>query len=330
MPNRILKESINESRDLTSCTFFAQDLFKRLITYADDYGRFNADPQIMIARLYPRELSIVDISDLMDAIIELVGVGKIAFYTAHPRHEVFGCFPKWDEHQRIRDSKKKAPDPTDTTVNDWYYRRFIPIDMKAAIIERDNFKCQICGKHIAESVDAKKLVKMCTGSFHFDHIVPCNQGGRATYENIRLTCPKCNQSRRKAFDFDEILQFAPESINTQEFAASCRDLPPNPIQSNVESESNPNTNSADKPRRFIKPTVEEVTEYCNERGNKINGQNFVDFYESKGWKVGGSPMKDWKAAVRTWEQRDKAKAPEQPKTKHFDYDENGKIVEVWR
>ena len=100
----------------------------------------------------------------------------------------------------------------------------------------------------------------------------------------------------------------------------------NPIQ----SESNPNTNSADKPRRFIKPTVEEVTEYCTERGNKINAQNFVDFYESKGWKVGGSPMKNWKAAVRTWEQRDKAKAPEQPKTRHFDYDENGKVVEVWR
>lgn len=88
--------------------------------------------------------------------------------------------------------------------------------------------------------------------------------------------------------------------------------------------------SADKPRRFIKPTVEEVTEYCTERGNKINGQNFVDFYESKGWKVGGSPMKDWKAAVRTWEQREKSKAQEQPKTRHFDYDENGKIVEVWR
>jgi hypothetical protein len=61
---------------------------------------------------------------------------------------------------------------------------------------------------------------------------------------------------------------------------------------------------AKAPVRFKKPTVEEVSAYCNDRGNYINAQNFVDFYESKGWKVGSSPMKDWKAAVRTWEQRD--------------------------
>lgn len=89
-------------------------------------------------------------------------------------------------------------------------------------------------------------------------------------------------------------------------------------------------NSADKPRRFVKPTVEEVTEYCTERGNKVNAQNFVDFYESKGWKVGNSPMKDWKAAVRTWEQHDKNRTPDKPKTKYFYTDENGNVQEGWR
>ena len=57
-------------------------------------------------------------------------------------------------------------------------------------------------------------------------------------------------------------------------------------------------------KRFVRPTVEQVAEYCKERGNYVDAQRFVDFYESKGWKVGSSPMKDWKAAVRTWEQRD--------------------------
>lgn len=61
---------------------------------------------------------------------------------------------------------------------------------------------------------------------------------------------------------------------------------------------------ADAPTRFQKPKVEEVAAYCKERGNYVDAQHFVDFYESKGWKVGNSPMKDWKAAVRTWEQRD--------------------------
>jgi len=90
------------------------------------------------------------------------------------------------------------------------------------------------------------------------------------------------------------------------------------------------TDSADKPRRFVKPTAEEVEEYCTERGNKVNAQNFVDFYESKGWKVGGSPMKDWKAAVRTWEQRDKAKAPDKKMVRYIHPDENGNPTEGWR
>ncbi|MBQ1779550.1 MAG: hypothetical protein IIZ93_15460 [Acidaminococcaceae bacterium] len=63
--------------------------------------------------------------------------------------------------------------------------------------------------------------------------------------------------------------------------------------------------SKEKPlARFTPPTVEEVAAYCKERGNRVNAQRFVDFYAAKGWKIGQNPMKDWKAAVRTWEQRD--------------------------
>lgn len=56
--------------------------------------------------------------------------------------------------------------------------------------------------------------------------------------------------------------------------------------------------------RFIPPTVEEVAAYCQERRNSVDPSAFVDFYASKGWKVGSNPMKDWRAAVRTWEQRE--------------------------
>ena len=62
--------------------------------------------------------------------------------------------------------------------------------------------------------------------------------------------------------------------------------------------------------RFTPPMVQEVSAYCRERGNKVDAQRFVDFYASKGWRVGNQPMKDWKAAVRTWEQRDDS--PAQP------------------
>lgn len=58
-------------------------------------------------------------------------------------------------------------------------------------------------------------------------------------------------------------------------------------------------------KKFIPPTVDEVTEYCRQRANNVNAVQFVDFYSSKGWMVGKNKMKDWKAAVRTWEQRSK-------------------------
>ena len=58
-------------------------------------------------------------------------------------------------------------------------------------------------------------------------------------------------------------------------------------------------------RNFVPPTLQEVKAYCQERNNGINPQSFIDFYESKGWLIGKTKMKDWKAAVRTWEQRRK-------------------------
>ena len=59
--------------------------------------------------------------------------------------------------------------------------------------------------------------------------------------------------------------------------------------------------SAAKKKRFIKPTLEEIKQYCIERGNKVDAQHFFDYYESNGWRVGKNSMKNWQAAVRTWE-----------------------------
>lgn len=72
--------------------------------------------------------------------------------------------------------------------------------------------------------------------------------------------------------------------------------------------------SADTPtergvRRFKKPTVEEVAAYCGKRNNNVDPQRFWDFYEAKGWKIGKSPMKDWRACIRTWEKGEERKPP---------------------
>lgn len=59
-----------------------------------------------------------------------------------------------------------------------------------------------------------------------------------------------------------------------------------------------------KPKTFTPPTLEEVSDYCRERNNRIDPQRFIDHYTSNGWKVGKAAMKDWRAAVRTWEKND--------------------------
>ena len=56
-----------------------------------------------------------------------------------------------------------------------------------------------------------------------------------------------------------------------------------------------------KRKRFEKPSISDIKQYCIERNNNVNAEQFFDYYESNGWKVGKNSMKDWKAAVRTWE-----------------------------
>ena len=58
--------------------------------------------------------------------------------------------------------------------------------------------------------------------------------------------------------------------------------------------------------RFKKPTIKEINDYCIERKNNIDAENFYYFYESKDWMIGKSKMKNWKAAIITWEKRNKS------------------------
>lgn len=72
--------------------------------------------------------------------------------------------------------------------------------------------------------------------------------------------------------------------------------------------------------RFTPPTLDDVIAYCQERGNSVDAERFVSFYESNGWKVGKNPMKDWRAAVRTWERDDRPRATTQTKS----------FADIWR
>ena len=75
----------------------------------------------------------------------------------------------------------------------------------------------------------------------------------------------------------------------------------------------------EKSKRFYPPTLDEVKQYCEERKNNIDPMAFIDFYSSKGWMIGKNRMKDWKAAVRTWERKRKEK-----------YQSESSVYDEWR
>lgn len=74
------------------------------------------------------------------------------------------------------------------------------------------------------------------------------------------------------------------------------------IEKEIEIELDTKANkSPTKAKRFVKPTLSEIKQYCIERNNNVDAQHFFDYYESNGWRVGKNSMKNWQAAVRTWE-----------------------------
>ena len=75
------------------------------------------------------------------------------------------------------------------------------------------------------------------------------------------------------------------------------------------SETEREKQAKEKRKRFSAPSVDEVRDYCRERGNSISADTFVNFYASKDWMVGNSPMTDWKSAIRTWEERERSASP---------------------
>ena len=85
----------------------------------------------------------------------------------------------------------------------------------------------------------------------------------------------------------------------------------------IDKDSKGESVRGEKAKRFYPPTLDEVKQYCEERKNNIDPMAFIDFYSSKGWMIGKNRMKDWKAAVRTWERKRK----EESKTESSVYDE---------
>ena len=162
--------------------------------------------------------------------------------------------------------------------------------------------------NLSEQVVMKLVKELKSAGYITQKKVKNKQGQFVSYEWDVYDLPELNKNRTSAkpnFSKTELR----ENRTTEK--PNYGKLTPKQITNN-NKELNITKDSLEQkglPKKFTPPTVEEVRTYCQERGNSVDPEAFCDFYTSKGWKVGKNPMKDWKAAVRTWEKRDRRPKP---------------------
>lgn len=108
MPNRILKESVKYSDQIDLLSWFEEVVFYRLMVSADDYGCFDGRINILKNELFPAKDNVTK-KAVQDAILRLTSVGLLCEYTVNDKPYVF--FPNWEKHQRVRNKKRKYPEP---------------------------------------------------------------------------------------------------------------------------------------------------------------------------------------------------------------------------
>ena len=194
-------------------------------------------------------------------------------------------------------------------------------------------------KLLVESVDHE-------GNLRYSDTIPYNENMLASVTNTNIDIVRAAMEVFKQLDLIEILDDATiymTEINTmlgnetewaqkkREYRARVGEKKQEAIEDNSRTKKDNVRQEKDKEKekeidkdkyngRFKPPTLEEVKLYCSERSNKIDPEYFLDYYETRGWKLSkGQPMKDWKAAVRTWERNNFEKTKENAKTTFASY-----------
>lgn len=170
------------------------------------------------------------------------------------------------------------------------------IAIRVKILQRDAYMCGYCGRR-ANTVD---------------HIVPRSLGGDESESNLVACCKKCNMEKSNRTmeqcgfifwnkDQNKTKIIASKDQNKTDIAVS------DVIRQNHKQQLQKQriVDVAVHPRpKFCKPSIPEIEAYTTSIGYRLSAQKFFDHYESNGWRVGKNPMKDWKAAVRTWRHLD--------------------------
>jgi len=154
--------------------------------------------------------------------------------------------------------------------------------------------------------DVDRLARVCrsdvqTCSFILGYYFSLENGN---YRNKRADAEMIKAENRREASSENGKKGGRPSINNLEKTYS---FPVGIPRENLDHNLQESSSSSSSPiniiskKVFKKPTIEEIKAYCDERKNSIDPHRFFDHYESTGWKVGKNPMKDWQAAIRTWE-----------------------------
>ena len=111
MPNRIIKESICSSETIDQMSWFEECFFHRLWTVCDDYGRTDARPVILKAKLFPLKERL-SLKDIQNALQKMVDIGCVRLYECDSKPYLY--LPSWEVHQQVRAKKSKYPAPDES------------------------------------------------------------------------------------------------------------------------------------------------------------------------------------------------------------------------
>ena len=160
MPNRIIKESICTSDNIDSLTYFEETCFYRLMVNCDDFGRFDARPKILAARLFP--LKDITPEEMQEALISLVNADLVTVYEVDGKPYLH--LNSWERHQQTRATKSKYPSPDDGEIksSDNNCNQLISDDIKSPRIRNRNRNTIIVNRNrnresFVDDDDAEKI-----------------------------------------------------------------------------------------------------------------------------------------------------------------------------
>ena len=126
----------------------------------------------------------------------------------------------------------------------------------------------------------------------FTVIKPNLDANRRKWEN------GCKEKKKTSeIEADEQQEISKDEANDKQTISKAQGN----VDVNVDVDVDKDVKSKSESKRFSPPSLLQVSDYCQERKNSVNPQKWMDHYQSNGWKVGKNSMKDWKAAVRKWE-----------------------------